>query len=339
MAPTGIKTVLLRDNFTNAALPGWDVISGRQLPAKTGTPAGPDGFGTQEIQTMRPSNLTTSASQGLSVRVNNEGGVWYGARMEYKTPFKPSLGQTLRFEAAITLPDITGAAAAGYWFAFWALGAPYYEDRSCWPQCGELDFMEAINGIEKAYQTIHFGHWTKDTGSLNVGVNPSVTWGEPDGLGNGGAALDVWGTRRVYAFEWDRTHGAGLDVIRFIVDDVVTIAINEADVRPLTWGSAFGHTGYYPIINGAMGGSFPAAFGGGPTASTVASASMKVEYVEVANYGTATAPSGGTGTGTGTPSDIGINVVGDDPVLTTSLNRVSTIGALTGALKKQIALV
>ena len=61
--------------------------------------------------------------------------------------------------------------------------------------------------------------------------------------------------------------------------------------------------GFFVILDVAMGGGFPAAFGGGPTASTVSGVPMVVDYVAAYTSGdtsatTTTAPTTTTPTGT-----------------------------------------
>jgi hypothetical protein len=74
-------------------------------------------------------------------------------------------------------------------------------------------------------------------------------------------------------------------------------------VDATSWTNATNH-GYFVILNVAMGGGFPAAFGGGPTASTRPGVPMLVDYVAVYSAGGGTTsppppppppPTGGTG--------------------------------------------
>jgi Carbohydrate binding module (family 6) len=78
-------------------------------------------------------------------------------------------------------------------------------------------------------------------------------------------------------------------------------------VDATTWNNAT-HHGFFVILNVAMGGGFPAAFGGGPTGSTQSGVPMNVDYVAVYTSGSTTpttapptsaAPSPTTGGGTG----------------------------------------
>ncbi len=49
----------------------------------------------------------------------------------------------MAFESSIALPNVTGAAAQGYWPAFWSLGNSY-RTGTAWPTSGEIDTMESM---------------------------------------------------------------------------------------------------------------------------------------------------------------------------------------------------
>jgi hypothetical protein len=56
--------------------------------------------------------------------------------------------------------------------------------------------------------------------------------------------------------------------------------LNSSVVDATTWNNAT-HHGMFVILNVAMGGGFPAAFGGGPTSATVSGVPMTIDYVAV----------------------------------------------------------
>src|SRR5206468_10538557 len=60
-------------------------------------------------------------------------------------------------------------------------------------------------------------------------------------------------------------------------------------VDATTWANAVDHA-FFIIFDLAMGGGFPAAFGGGPNAATVSGGQMNIDYVAVYNK-----PPGGGG--------------------------------------------
>ena len=56
--------------------------------------------------------------------------------------------------------------------------------------------------------------------------------------------------------------------------------MNANQVPADTWNAAL-HHGFFLIANVAIGGSFPGAFGGGPTAATQSGVPMLIDYVAV----------------------------------------------------------
>ncbi|GHO58245.1 hypothetical protein [Ktedonobacter robiniae] len=84
--------------------------------------------------------------------------------------FAAPAGGELEVTASIQLPNVTGAAAQGYWPAFWLLGAPI-RNGGVWPSIGEIDAMESVNGTNVEYGTLH------------CGVNPGGPCNETNGLG------------------------------------------------------------------------------------------------------------------------------------------------------------
>ena len=77
--------------------------------------------------------------------------------------------------------------------------------------------------------------------------------------------------------------------LRWYLDgaDYFTLNRNQVDAGDLEQRA---HHGFFMILNVAMGGGFPAAFGGGPTASTRPGVPMLVDYVAVYSAGGGTQP-------------------------------------------------
>jgi hypothetical protein len=203
------------------------------------------------------------------------------------------VGGKLRVEASLQQPNVSGAAAAGYWPAFWMLGAAARPvGATNWPSIGEIDIMEDINGLSSEFATLHCG--TASGGPCN----------ETTGLGSGQRSCSGCQTGyHTYAMEYDR--GVSPEQIRWYLDGSNFFTLNSTAVDATTWNNAT-HHGFFIILNVAMGGGFPAAFGGGPTGSTQSGVPMNVDYVAVytSGGGTTTSPSptptstGGGGGGT-----------------------------------------
>jgi ABC-type transport system substrate-binding protein len=119
-------------------------------------PGGAPGWGNNELQvyTKDRANIGLDGSGSLRITAVKSGKQWSSARIETRrTDFQPPPGGQLRIEARLALP----AGGPGYWPAFWALGAPFRGDHTTWPQAGEIDVMENINGQNIVHGTLHCG--------------------------------------------------------------------------------------------------------------------------------------------------------------------------------------
>jgi hypothetical protein len=72
--------------------------------------------------------------------------------------------------------------------------------------------------------------------------------------------------------------------IRWYLDGINFFTINSNQVDATTWANATNH-GFFIILDVAIGGNFPAVFGGGPTSSTISGIPMLVDYVRVYTKG------------------------------------------------------
>jgi hypothetical protein len=280
-------TVAWSDDFTGSAgtqpsTANWIYDTGH------GYSGGPYNWGTGEIQNYTTSNqnIALDGSGNLRITPIRDGsGNWTSARIEsQRSNFKPPTGGVMRIEGRIQMPDPTGASAAGYWPAFWALGAPYRGNYQNWPGIGELDVMENVNGANQVWGTLH------------CGVNPGGPCNETNGLGSVRACpgSTCTGNFHTYALEWDAS--VSPQVLRWYVDGVQFHSVSQSAVGSY-WSQMAGHNGYFLLLNVAMGGSFPngVAGYGTPTSSTVSGRPMLVDYVAVLTKG------GGSG-GTSTPT-------------------------------------
>jgi hypothetical protein len=282
--PSGWTQVFL-DDFNGSAGTGVNT-SNWQYDTGISYPGGPANWGTGEVETMTTStsNVALDGSGNLKITpIRDSSGNWTSGRIETtRTDFQPPAGGKLRVEARIQMPNVTGDAAAGYWPAFWMLGAPYRGNYQNWPSVGELDIMENVNGLNKVWATMH------------CGIGSGGPCNETTGLGNSTACpgTTCQSGFHTYSMEWDRS--VSPEAIRFYVDGVnyQTVTANQVDAT--TWANATNH-GFFVILNVAMGGAFPAAFGGGPTSATQSGHPMVVDYVQVlsaSGSGTTTPPTG-----------------------------------------------
>ncbi|MBZ6196194.1 carbohydrate-binding protein [Streptomyces olivaceus] len=279
-------TQVFADDFNGAAGSGVNTADW-QYDTGTSYPGGPANWGTGEIETMTssPSNVSLDGGGNLRITPQRDGaGNWTSGRIETRrADFEPPAGGKLRVEARIQVPNVTGAAAKGYWPAFWMLGSPYRGNYWNWPGVGEIDVMENTQGLNTVWATLH------------CGTSPGGPCNETTGIGGSRACpgATCQAGFHTYGVEWDRS--TGVEEIRFYVDgdNYHTVRANQVDAT--TWANATNH-GYFIILNVAMGGGFPDAFGGGPDGGTQPGHSMLVDYVQVLSAGgggTTPPPTGG----------------------------------------------
>ena len=290
-APPAGYTLVFGDDFNGPA--GTRLNDANWLyDVGTGYPGGAANWGTGEVETMtsNSANVSEDGAGHLAITpIRDAAGHWTSARIETRrTDFQPPAGGKLRIEASLQQPNVTGAAAAGYWPAFWALGAPARPvGATNWPSVGEIDIMEDVNGLSSVFGTLHCG--------------PSIpgTCNETTGLGSGQVACPGCQTGfHTYGVEWDRS--VNPETLRWYRDGAVYFSLNKNQVDATSWTNATNH-GYFAIFDLAIGGGFPAAFGGGPTASTRSGVPMLIDYFAVYSAGGGTTspppppPTGGTG--------------------------------------------
>jgi beta-glucanase (GH16 family) len=196
---------------------------------------------------------------------------WTSGRVETQAAtFGAAKGGVVRMQASIEQPAVTKTTGAGYWPAFWMLGNGLRNGGS-WPGIGEVDILEDVNGRGSVFGTLH------------CGVNPGGDCNESTGIGSGERACAGCQTGfHTYAVEIDRAHSP--ERIRWFLDGRNYFTIAQDRVGAATWTKAVDHP-FFIIFDLAMGGGFPDAFGGGPSANTISGGAMKIDYVAVYNRG------------------------------------------------------
>ncbi len=224
-------------------------------------------FGSNQVdQTNSTSNTHLDGNGDLVIQANNNGGQWTAAEIETtRDDFAAPPGGKLEMTASIQQPN--PANATGYWPAFWAGGTPI-RNGGPWPQSGEIDMMEGINGLNQAAQTFHFGS------------SPSTQLGGqlvscPDRSSTCQTGFHT------YTVIIDRTNTSD-ESLQFLMDGQVQGTYTEAQVGTSTWQAAIDH-GFFILLDVVLGGTWPDAQCGctSPTSATSSGGAMLVGYVAV----------------------------------------------------------
>jgi hypothetical protein len=280
-APPAGFTLTWSDDFSGAAGTGAD--SAWKYDTGPGS-----SFGTGEIETMTNStaNVYQDGAGHLVLKALHSGtdpnSGWTSGRIETNAAtFGAPAGGVVEMVSSIQQPNVTTSNGAGYWPAFWMLGSTLRSGVG-WPTSGEVDILEDINGRSSVFGTLH------------CGTSPGGPCNESTGIGSGEHPCPGCQTAyHTYAVQIDRS--VSPEQIRWYLDGTQYFSVNANQVDATTWSNAVDHP-FFIIYDLAMGGGFPAAFGGGPNTSTVSGGQMNIDWVAVYNK----APAGGGGGGGGT---------------------------------------
>ena len=253
-------------------------------------------FGTGEIETTTTStaNVYQDGQGHLVLKALHDGTDpatgWTSGRVETQADgWGAPDGGVVRIESSLKQPDVTTSNGLGYWPAYWMVGSPL-RIGIAWPGSGEVDMMENINGHDSLFSTLHCGVLDATGGPCH----------EYTGIGSGERACAGCKTGyHTYAAEIDRSTNP--EQIRYYLDGNNFFTINSTQVDATTWANAVHHN-WTPIYDLAIGGQFPAAFGGGPTAATVSAGHLDVDYIAVYNKPPAAQSGWGTNVAAGKPA-------------------------------------
>ena len=289
--PAGWSTVF-SDNFAG---PAGSAPSSANWFYDIGT-----GYGTGEVEntTNSTSNVYLDGNGDLDVKAIDTNGTWTSGRIEStRDDFEAPAGGELEMTASIEQPN--PADGLGYWPAFWALGSPMRTGGG-WPQSGELDMMEDVNGLNEASQTLH-----DSANSPGHALIACPTIGCQTGY-------------NTYSVIINRTNTSA-EYLEYLMDGTVESTITEASVGTTAWQDAIDH-GFFIIFDLAMGGNYPDGECDctAPTSATTSGATMSVQYVAVYEEGGNSTPTG-TATATG-------QVTGDGGLCLANRNALDTEG-------------
>lgn len=263
--PTGF-TLTWADDFDRPAGTGADTSAWKY---STGCC-----FGTGQIATMTTStaNVYHDGQGHLVIKAIKDRTRWTSGRIEtQRSDFGAAPGGVMRVQASLQQPDLTTANGLGYWPGFWMLGAGY-RTGGTWPDVGEIDIMEDVNGLSKVWGTLH------------CGVYPGGPCNEPNGIGSGGVTCTGCQTSyRTYAVEVDRSKAP--EEIRWYLDGTQFFTVKATQVDATTWARAVDHP-FFILFDLYIGGDFPNGVCGCTTpnrTTTVSGGMLKIDYVAVYN--------------------------------------------------------
>jgi beta-glucanase (GH16 family) len=228
-------------------------------------------FGNGEVETMTDSarNVHVDGHGDLDITALSHGSGWTSGRIQSIGLFGAPAGGEMKVSASIEQPDPAGGL--GYWPAFWMLGP------GSWPEHGEIDIMENVDGLSKHSGTLHCGNLTE--------VNPNQTLGpcqEHTGLSSGlQACLGCQASYQTYSVIVDRRDAAD-EQIRWYLDGHQYFMVRESQVGAAAWDEAVNH-GFSVILDLAIGGHYPDQQCGcaSPTRGTASGGTMQVRDVVV----------------------------------------------------------
>src|SRR5579875_3713593 len=301
---------------------GWSTVFSDNFAGAAGSPPSSanwfydigTGYGTGEVEqtTNSTNNVYLDGNGHLVLKATSSGGNWTSARIEStRDDFEAPPGGQLEMTAEIEQPN--PANGSGYWPAFWALGSPMRVGGG-WPQSGEIDMMEDVNGLNEASQTLH-----DSAGSSGHAL-----------IACPGAASSCQTGYHTYSVIVNRVNTSA-EYLEFLMDGTVEDTITEASVGTTAWQEAIDH-GFFIIFDLAMGGNYPNGECNctTPTSATSSGASMSVGYVAVYEQGGNSTP---TATATATGQVTGVNglCLANQNSLNTEGNPIGVSGCNGGA--------
>lgn len=250
--PSPVWTAVWTANFAG---PDGGRVSRSVWKFDTGTGV----FGTHEVETMTDSaqNVHVDGRGELDITPLRAGapgapsapdapyapGGWTSARIQTRRLFAAPPGGEMLVTASIRQPDPAGGA--GYWPAFWMLGP------GPWPEDGEIDILESVDGLSTHSGTLHCGNMTQR--------NSDGTFGPcHEGYGFGSGQLPCPGCDtgfHTYSVIVDRRDQADQQ-IRWYLDGREFYSVSESAVGKAAWTAAVDH-GFAIILDVAVGGSYP----------------------------------------------------------------------------------
>ncbi|EPS37127.1 hypothetical protein H072_9277 [Dactylellina haptotyla CBS 200.50] len=215
-------------------------------------------WGTGEIQTYTKDTNNIRIDNGvLSIipRKKPSSGrpTWTSARIESNTKNQWACvdGKKMIVEASIKLGSASEAQSKGIWPAFWMLGS-VFRDKGYkgWPEVGEWDIMESLNGMRQTWGLVHCGMYD---GQIPI----RGPCNEPNGKGSytKGVGRGIWNT---FGIEIDRSSKYWkTEKITWLINGVRRHSLSGSDINNATAWDFLVHKKFFILLNVAVGGGFP----------------------------------------------------------------------------------
>lgn len=195
--------------------------------------------------TTSTTNMQLTGSDTLQIvprRNSNAPKGWTSARIESKFTITPAATKVTRVEAAVRVGANSASHKQGIWPAVWMMGNSYRSGTE-WPQSGEIDIFENINGEFKVYGAVHCGTY------------PNGPCAEPTGIVKTSPLTDP--KFHVYRVEFDRTNtNWRKQTISWYKDGVLFNSVTGATINDADVWASICHKPLYFIINVSVGGNW-----------------------------------------------------------------------------------
>lgn len=183
-----------------------------------------------ELQTYTddPANAYYDGAGHLVLTAIRQSDRYTSARLNARMAGRPGAIRYGYAEARLRVPGGDGA-----WPAWWLLGP---DDEYGWPECGEIDIMEAPASRATGGQAHQGTHSPSVAGRGDIGVGVAPT------TGNWGDAFHL------YAVDWKPGR------LEFFIDSVPTGAVTRDDVVSRGGRWVFDDYPQFPVLSLAVGG-------------------------------------------------------------------------------------
>jgi beta-glucanase (GH16 family) len=201
-----------------------------------------------EVQTYTGSNNNLQISGGGTIQFvprKSSTGHWTSGRIETKASWTPTPGKVMMVSANLLLGNNPVGNKQGLWPAFWLLGDALRHGTQ-WPEAGEIDIFEQVNGVNLGHATLHCG--SNPGGPCHETTGRSGTVAMPtDGFHVWSVTIDLTNP------DWTA------QTISFQLDGNTYYTVSGADLNDGPVWSTLAHSPLYMILNVAVGGDWPGA--------------------------------------------------------------------------------